>query len=66
MLDAIVMALGLVLVIEGLLYAAVPGHLRRMAEAMRALSDEQMRLVGLSALGIGVLLVWVARVFLQG
>ena len=35
MMPALFTALGLVLVIEGLLYALVPGQLRRMAELLR-------------------------------
>ncbi len=66
MLDNVVMAIGLVLVIEGLLYAFVPGHLRNMASKLRHLTDEQIRVIGMAALAAGVLLVWVARVFLQG
>lgn len=66
MLDNLVMALGLVLVIEGLLYAIFPGHLRNMASMLRGLSDDQIRIIGLGALGAGVLVVWVARVFLGG
>jgi uncharacterized protein YjeT (DUF2065 family) len=54
-------ALGLVLVIEGLLFAAVPNVAR---EAMRAASEspvDRVRLVGIvSAIG-GVALVWLAR-----
>jgi uncharacterized protein YjeT (DUF2065 family) len=65
MLDNIVMAIGLVLVIEGLLYAFVPGHLRGMASKLGGLSDEQIRIIGMAALGVGVLLIWLARVFLH-
>lgn len=65
MLDNIVMAIGFVLVIEGLLYAFVPGHLRNMASMLRNLTDEQIRLIGTGAIGAGVLFVWVARVFLH-
>ncbi len=66
MLDNIVTAIGLVLVIEGLLYAFVPGHLRSMANTLRDLTDEQIRIIGMAALGVGVLVIWLARVFLQG
>ena len=66
MLDNVVMAIGLVLVIEGLLYAFVPGHLRNMASMLRSLSDEQIRVIGMASIGIGVLLVWLSRVFLGG
>ncbi len=55
----ILKALGLVLVIEGLLYALVPGHLKRMLLSMRELSDDQLRVGGLSAITLGVVIVWV-------
>jgi len=55
------MALGLVFVIEGLLYALVPGHLKRMLRTMRELSDDQLRMGGLSAIAFGVIIVWVVR-----
>ncbi len=55
------MALGLVFVIEGLLYALVPGHLKRMLLSMRELSDDQLRVGGLSAIALGVVIVWLVR-----
>jgi uncharacterized protein len=59
----ILTAFGLVFVIEGLTYALVPGHLKRMMTGILALSDEQLRLAGTGALAIGVLMVWLARSF---
>ena len=61
MSEALLTALGLVLVIEGLLYALVPGQLRRMLLAMQAMSDDQLRLGGLAAIAMGVLFVWAVR-----
>ncbi len=61
----LVTALGLVLVIEGLLYALVPGQLRRMMETLRVLHDEQMRVLGTVALGFGVLVIWLAQMYLH-
>lgn len=55
------MALGLVFVIEGLLYALVPSHLKRMLQKMRELSDDQLRMGGLSAIAFGVVIVWLVR-----
>lgn len=57
----ILTALGLVLVIEGLLYALVPGHLKRMLLSMRELTDDQLRVGGLSAIALGVVIVWLVR-----
>ena len=61
MSEAIFTALGLVLVIEGLLYALVPGQLRRMLTAMERISDDQLRLGGIAAIAVGVLVVFVVR-----
>ena len=61
MSEAVFTALGLVLVIEGLLYALVPGQLRRMLTAMERLSDDQLRLGGIAAIAVGVLVVFVVR-----
>jgi len=57
----VVLALGLVLVLEGLALALAP---RRFEDALRlllALRVEQRRMLGLAALGAGVLLVWLGR-----
>ena len=54
-------ALGLVLVIEGLLYALVPAQLRAMMLAMQKLSDDQLRIGGVAAMAVGVLVVWLVR-----
>ncbi|MDP2621076.1 MAG: DUF2065 domain-containing protein [Hyphomicrobiales bacterium] len=54
-------AVGLVLVIEGLLYAVFPGVVRRMMEIAREMPDSNLRAGGLIALIVGVLIVWLAR-----
>ena len=61
MMPELLMALGLVLVIEGLLYALVPGHLKAMMLSLQKLPDDQMRVGGVSAMAVGVMIVWVAR-----
>jgi len=61
MSQSLLMALGLVFVIEGLLYALVPGHLKTMMKAMESVSDEALRIGGLAALGFGVFIVWVVQ-----
>ncbi|RPH65387.1 MAG: DUF2065 domain-containing protein [Hyphomicrobiales bacterium] len=60
-MPALFTALGLVLVIEGLLYALVPGQLRRIAELLRQVTDDQLRIGGASAIALGVLIVWITR-----
>ena len=61
MMHELLMALGLVFVIEGLLYALVPGHLKRMMDSMRSLSDDQFRIGGVVAIASGVMIVWLVR-----
>lgn len=54
-------ALGLVLVIEGVLYAAFPATMRRAVEAAVAMPDSTLRAAGLVAAVIGVAAVWLIR-----
>lgn len=54
-------ALGLVLVIEGLLYALVPAHLKAMMQTIEKLSDDQLRIGGVAAMAAGVAVVWLVR-----
>lgn len=61
MMTDLATALGLVLVIEGLLYALVPGHLRQMVDILRQMTDDQLRTGGAVAVALGVLIVWLAR-----
>ncbi len=56
-------ALGLVLVIEGILFALLPG---KAQEAMRAAAEtpaEILRIVGLVSAVVGVIVIWLARRF---
>ena len=57
----LVLALGMVLAVEGLVLALTP---RRVEDALRmiaVLGIEQRRLIGLGALALGVVIVWLAR-----
>lgn len=56
----ILLALGLVLIAEGLVYALAPSLVERLLEMLRALSEEQRRNAGLAALALGLMLVWLA------
>lgn len=60
-MSTLVLALGLVLAVEGLVFALAPG---RVEDALRLLSElpaETRRLLGLAALAAGVALIWLAR-----
>ncbi|UWQ29874.1 MULTISPECIES: DUF2065 domain-containing protein [unclassified Leisingera] len=56
----ILLALGLVLIAEGLVYALAPSLVERLLEMLRALSEDQRRNAGLAALALGLILVWLA------
>ena len=53
--------LGLVLVIEGLLWALAPGMGKRMLETAAAMPHQSLRFAGTSAVAAGVLVVWLVR-----
>lgn len=57
----LVVALGLVLVIEGLIYAAFPESMRNMVQEMSKLPDQTLRTFGLIAVCVGVLVVWLVK-----
>ena len=61
MSEALLTALGLVFVIEGLTYALVPGGIKRLMTMMLQTSDEQLRVTGAFAVALGVLIVWLVR-----
>ncbi len=54
-------ALALVLVIEGLFLALFPHRLGQIVVMMEQMSPEALRLGGLAAATLGVLLVWLLR-----
>ncbi|MBO9450040.1 DUF2065 domain-containing protein [Tropicibacter sp. R16_0] len=56
----ILLALGLVLIVEGLAYALAPSLIERMLEALRQIPEVARRQVGLLALVSGLILVWLA------
>ncbi|WP_420568038.1 DUF2065 family protein [Thalassovita sp.] len=61
MIAAACLALGLVLIVEGLAYALAPSLIEQMLAALRALREDQRRMLGLVALGLGLVLVWVGK-----
>ncbi len=57
----LVTALGLVLIIEGLVYAAAPARFKAMMARLEEIPDETLRIGGLIAVALGVAIVWLAR-----
>ena len=56
----LLLALGLVMIVEGLVYALAPSLVEKMLQALRALPESAVRQVGLLAIVSGLLLVWIA------
>jgi uncharacterized protein YjeT (DUF2065 family) len=54
-------AMGLVLVIEGLIYCGFPGLAKRLASEVLATPENVLRIGGLGAIAVGVGVVWLAR-----
>ena len=56
-------ALALVLVIEGLLYAAFPRQMRSIVERMAQFTDTALRKTGIFTAALGVVFVWIIKEF---
>lgn len=54
------LGLGLVLIVEGMIYALAPDLLRRIVALLGALSDAELRRVGILAALLGLVLAWSA------
>ena len=60
-MSLILLGFGRVLVIEGRVFALAPSRLDDLVAMMAALSRDQRRMMGLVAIALGVLLVWLSR-----
>ncbi|MGB1844550.1 MAG: DUF2065 domain-containing protein [Thalassobaculaceae bacterium] len=56
-------ALALVLVIEGLLYAAFPRQMRSIVERMTQFTDTALRQTGIFTAALGVAFIWIIKKF---
>jgi uncharacterized protein YjeT (DUF2065 family) len=54
-------ALGLVFVIEGLIFAAFPGHAKRAIQSVLDTPDAALRVIGIGSAVIGLIVVWLVR-----
>lgn len=54
-------ALGLVLVIEGVLYALFPVRLQGLMRQVQAMAPSNLRIAGLAAAFAGLLVIWFIR-----
>lgn len=60
MITWLILGLGLVFLIEGLVYALAPHLVEDLLEALKQLPLDQRRIVGFLAMALGVVLVLVA------
>ena len=61
MIATILLAIGLVLCVEGLVFALAPSRLQDLLEALLSIAPERRRLIGLGALALGVVMIWLAK-----
>ena len=54
----ILLAIGLVLIVEGLVYAIAPTIVEDLLQMLRELPIETRRFLGLAAVALGVAMVW--------
>jgi hypothetical protein len=54
-------ALGLVFVIEGLIFAALPAQAKRAMASVLETPDTMLRVIGIGSAIIGLVLVWLVR-----
>ncbi len=57
----ILLAIGLVLCVEGLVFALAPSRLEDILDALRQMPIDTRRLIGMAALTIGVILISLAK-----
>lgn len=57
----LLVALGLVLVIEGVLYGGLPHLAKRLAAEVLSMPEQALRVGGLIAVAVGVAIVWLVR-----
>lgn len=60
-MSVILLAIGLVLVIEGLAFALAPSRFEDLLALLAAMSQDRRRMIGLVTVAVGVVLIWLAR-----
>ena len=57
-MDDLIVALGLFLFIEGILYALFPSKMKSMLEKLKMVNDKQLRSGGITFALIGFFIIW--------
>jgi len=61
MIAWLITALGLVLILEGLVYAIFPRQMKTMLKSIIDYNDSSLVLVGISLALFGLILIWLVR-----
>ena len=61
-MDDLIVALGLFLFIEGILYALFPSKMKNMLEKLKLIKDSQLRFGGFIFALVGFLIIWYMKV----
>jgi uncharacterized protein YjeT (DUF2065 family) len=61
MIEWLITALGLVLIIEGLVYSIFPRQMKAMLKSMLDYSDKTLVWIGLPLACFGLFLIWIVR-----
>jgi len=59
--DDLLVAVGLVLVIEGVVYGGFPTLAKRLAVEVLSIPENRLRTAGMIAMVVGVAIVWLVR-----
>ncbi len=59
-MSLLILALGLVMVLEGLVYALAPSLLERLLELLRTIPPDAVRQIGALVVVAGLVLIWLA------
>ena len=57
-MDDLIVAFGLFLFIEGILYALFPSKMKSMLEKLKMMTDKQLRMGGIIFAIIGFFIIW--------
>ena len=60
-MDDLFAGIAIFLIIEGLAYALAPRFLVRMARLLPHIPEDQLRLVGMTAVTVGAAILWLMR-----
>jgi uncharacterized protein YjeT (DUF2065 family) len=63
LIETILFGIALVLIIEGLAYALAPSLIERMLEAMKMMPLDMRRLIGVTSIAAGVIILWIINTF---